>query len=102
SFFVYWGSKAATRGQWDRAGADLAKALEIGETDKRVAFALALVRLRQGDLKGYQRMCADWSERHGRKPEDQAWFRRVWLCALHPQALADWGVAVEAAERQVA
>jgi Flp pilus assembly protein TadD len=98
SFFVYWANNAAIAGRWDKVIADFAKALELDETDARVEFALALAQLRQADLVGYRRVCAHLLARYAANKEHGMLIHDVWICALHPDALADWSNAVRVAE----
>jgi tetratricopeptide (TPR) repeat protein len=127
SFWVNRGCTYADLGQWDKASADLLEATTCKEPDDAAWHSLALLRLREGDLEGYRKVCSAVLERFGEGADwysramlllrngDLDGFRRirsakldrfregaVWTCILSPNSGTDSGGIVAMAERAIA
>jgi tetratricopeptide (TPR) repeat protein len=86
-------------GAWDKADADLAKAIEIGSDDvPGVWHPLAVLHLRAHRTKEYRCLCEKLLASHGQK--EDSWV--VITCKLAPNAIADLSQPVHIAEKLVA
>jgi serine/threonine protein kinase/WD40 repeat protein/tetratricopeptide (TPR) repeat protein len=90
SFWVRRGWAYADMGQWDRASADFAKATQFKEPDEAAWYSRAMLHLRDGNLDGYRKICADMLQRFGAGA--------TWTCTLSPGSGADPDRIVSLAE----
>jgi serine/threonine protein kinase/WD40 repeat protein len=127
SFWVKRGWTYADIGQWEKASADFFEATRCKEPDDAAWYSLALLRLHDGDLDGYRKVCSEMLEQFG---EGADWYSRamlllldgdldgyrrvrseklerfgegtVWTCTLSPSSGTDPGRIVSLAERAIA
>ncbi len=79
----------ARRGQWEKAAADFAKAVELAPEDHWNWYRLAPVRLQIGDVEGYRRHCRQMLQRFGQTDDPKIARRTAQACQLAPDALED-------------
>jgi WD40 repeat protein/tetratricopeptide (TPR) repeat protein len=92
-------------GQWEKAAADYARALELKTTAKdleTIAYRLAVLRVNLGDTDGYRRTCAALLEQLKETKDSRAAYHLARICALGPGGLADYAPAVRLAQQGVA
>ena len=96
------GASYAELGQWKEAMADFAKAVELKKDDPLHRYRQALARLQLGDVEGYRNVCADMLEQFdpAAKTDSARW--AVWTCVLAADAVADWKVPLQLAEKAAA
>jgi tetratricopeptide (TPR) repeat protein len=90
----------AELGEWDKAGADFARAIELGEVGPQIWRHLALVQLARGDTDGHRKACSSLLQRfrpEGHGPHDLA--AVAWTCVLSPDGGPDPGNALALAEK---
>ncbi len=112
----YWqvrGHLHARQDQWDKAGADFARAVAENPDDWRTWAGSIHAQLKRGDLEGYRRACADMLE-HSREIRKElgmnaslSWLHGnanplVWQCVLAPGAVAKPDEVVQLAQNAVA
>jgi eukaryotic-like serine/threonine-protein kinase len=86
-------------GQWDKATADFAKAIDLGSDDVMgIWYPLAVLHLRAQHTKEYRTLC----ERLLKQPRQPEHHFVVIICKLAPNAVADLSQPVQIAEKQVA
>jgi tetratricopeptide (TPR) repeat protein len=93
----------AELGEWDKAGADFARAIELGGVSPQGWRYLALVQLARGDADGYRKACSSLLQRFhpgGHGPHDLA--AVAWACVLRPDGGPGLGDALALAEKAVA
>ncbi len=93
----YWarrGSAYADLGQWEKASADFVKAAQCKQPDAAAWYYRAMLCLRDGNLDGYRKICADMLQRFG-----QADIWTAWTCVLAPNSGADPAELGPAAEK---
>lgn len=92
----------AELGDSQEATADFAKAIEFETDDSIHRYRQALTCLHLGDVTAYRRICADMLSKFGleAKAESARW--TVWTCALANDAVVDWKVPLQLAEKAVA
>ena len=95
------GSAYAERGQWMEAAADFARASELNP-DPLHHYRQALVRVQRGDKVGYRQLCADMLARFGAATNADSAHWVVWTCVLGADAVADWKLPLQLAEKAVA
>jgi WD40 repeat protein/tetratricopeptide (TPR) repeat protein len=76
------GYSYAELGEWDKAGADYAKAIDLGSNNYWTWSLLALVRLKQGDEVGYRNVCTSALDRLGKSTNPFTWSTAAWLSVL--------------------
>jgi eukaryotic-like serine/threonine-protein kinase len=96
------GEAYAELGEWDKAEADFAKAVELHPEQPQLHYRRALARLALADTKRYRETCADMVMRFGHSPDLEAAYWIAWTCALAPDAVTDWQPVVQLAEKAVA
>jgi eukaryotic-like serine/threonine-protein kinase len=96
------GEACAQLKEWDKAGADFAKSVELVAQQPLPHYRHALARLALADTKHYRDVCADIVTRFGTSSDPNAVFWTVWTCVLAPDAVADWRPVVQLAEKAVA
>jgi tetratricopeptide (TPR) repeat protein len=89
-------------GQWDKATADFAKAIELKQSDPLPWYCQALACLQRGDVEGYRKLCADMLGQFGSAAKTDTAHPAVWTCVLAADAVADWKVPLQLAEKDVA
>lgn len=99
-----WGCRGqvyAELGQWDKAVADFAKAMEL-TNQVQVRYRHALAQLGAGDVAGYRSACSRLLDQYGEltNPNDGYWI--AWTCALAPGAVTDFARLLQFAEKAVA
>jgi tetratricopeptide (TPR) repeat protein len=92
----------AELGHAQEATADFAKAVEFEKDDPFHRYRQALSCLQLGDVTGYRNICKDMLDKFGldAKAESARW--TVWTCVLAGDAVADWKVPLQLAEKAVA
>jgi serine/threonine-protein kinase len=95
------GNARVALGQWDRARADFARALEIDPENADISFRIALLHLRAGNTEGYRTLCADLLRRFAETQDSDTANTVAWTCTLAP-GVADFVPVVRLAERAVA
>jgi tetratricopeptide (TPR) repeat protein len=93
----------AELGAWDKAGADFARAIELGEVGPQVWRYLALVQLARGDTDGHRKACSSLLQRF--RPEGHGLHDLAavtWTCVLSPDGGPGLGDALALAEKAVA
>jgi WD40 repeat protein/tetratricopeptide (TPR) repeat protein len=91
--WVLWynrGSAQASLGQWDKAAADFAASAQRKPAPAHALFLLGVVRLQQGDDKGYRQACADLLDQFGKTGDAGEANTVAWACAVTPDAVADY------------
>jgi serine/threonine protein kinase/WD40 repeat protein len=88
-------------GHWGLAEAGLVRAVAKGVDDPLVWHRHLLLRLRAGDLAGYQAGCSSLISRFGRDERPGFVEPVAWACALGPDALEDWIPMIRAVEAAV-
>jgi tetratricopeptide (TPR) repeat protein len=101
----YWSHRAeayAETGHWKEATADFAKAIDLKKDDPFYRYRQALACLQAGDVSHYRKLCAEMVEQFGpvAKADSAHWV--VWTCALSADAVADWTLPLQLAEKAVA
>jgi tetratricopeptide (TPR) repeat protein len=93
------GNTYAELGQWKEAMADFSKAVELsnGESDSR--YLLALAHLRVADVVGYRKLCTEMLEQFDLAAKTDSAHWALWTCALAADAVADWKVPQQLAEK---
>ncbi|MCO6457234.1 MAG: protein kinase [Pirellulaceae bacterium] len=89
---------------WDQAAADWQWAAERVTTDADLLglkYRLALLRLREQDLAGYQALCQELLSEHGATGDSRLANTVAWTCCLGPSAVDDPHRVVVVAERAV-
>jgi tetratricopeptide (TPR) repeat protein len=92
----------AQLGQWAKANADLAKAVESAPERANLHYRHALTQLALADAEGYRKTCADLLARFGKSADLDTASRVTWTCVLAPDAVTDWSLIVRLAEKCVA
>jgi serine/threonine protein kinase/Tfp pilus assembly protein PilF len=96
------GEAYAELGEWDKAEADFAKAVELAPEQAQLHYRCALARLALADTKRYHETCADMVVRFGHSPDLETAYWSAWTCALAPDAVTDWQPVVLLAEKSLA
>jgi tetratricopeptide (TPR) repeat protein len=96
------GGFLAELGQWEEASAAFLKGTQCKVPHGRAWYFRALLALRDGDLDGYRKVCADMLLRFSKADEPDTAFWLAWTCILAPGAVADEAQAVQLAEKAVA
>jgi WD40 repeat protein/tetratricopeptide (TPR) repeat protein len=102
---VLWGMRGNTYAelrQWEEAAADFAKAVELKSGDPRHHYRRALTLLRQREVTGYQKLCADMLGQVGLEGRSDPYSLAVMTCVVGPDAVSDWTVPLRLAEAAVA
>jgi tetratricopeptide (TPR) repeat protein len=84
------GQAWAELGQWAKASADLAKAIQLKVEGTKVWYQHALLLLHAGDIKGYRQVCARLLKRYGQEKDPDTANQVAWTCVLAPDAVADY------------
>jgi tetratricopeptide (TPR) repeat protein len=92
----------AEQDQWDRASEDLEKAARLPGARAWLTHAVALLRLRSGDRRGYRDACAELVKRLERAddPATAIWAARA--CVLAPNGMVDPTPVIRRLERMTA
>jgi serine/threonine protein kinase/WD40 repeat protein/tetratricopeptide (TPR) repeat protein len=88
--------------QWEKAAAIFEHATTLKPDDAHAWYFLALLELRRGDRAGYRKMCSGMLERFGQSTRGYSAHLTAWTCVLAPDAVADWTVPLNLAERAYA
>jgi WD40 repeat protein/Flp pilus assembly protein TadD len=96
------GHAHAGLGDWPRAAADYARAIDLGANEDRVWRKYALVQLARGDTEGYRNTCATLLRLFARTTDPEVANNVAWTCVLTPQAVTDPTRPVRLAEKAVA
>jgi serine/threonine protein kinase/WD40 repeat protein/tetratricopeptide (TPR) repeat protein len=84
------------------AAARYAEAIEAGRFTPTSGLALAILRLETGDEEGYRALCEKLLNQFGGDLPPEVCNTISWTCAIGKNAVADYGAAIELAERSVA
>jgi tetratricopeptide (TPR) repeat protein len=85
-------------GEWDKAAAALAKAIDLGSDDVQgIWYPLAVLHLRAQRMSEYRSLCKRLLDQFGQKKELYV----VITCKLAPNAVADLSRSVQIAEKLV-
>ena len=79
--WVQRGWAYADLGQWEKASADFAKATECKQPSADAWYSQAMLCLRDGNLDGYRKICADMLQRFGKGDDPDAGSGAAWTCA---------------------
>jgi serine/threonine protein kinase/tetratricopeptide (TPR) repeat protein len=90
------------RKQWGQAAADLTRIVELNPNDHYRWFLCAQMHLLADDTDGYRKLCTKMQKRFGRTKARQEAGWLINVCALGPEATADFGPIVMLAEWDVA
>jgi WD40 repeat protein/serine/threonine protein kinase/tetratricopeptide (TPR) repeat protein len=92
------GGAYAAAGQWDKAAADLERAVQLKPEGVMLHYWLGLARIGAGDLDGYRSACAAVLRRFGQtdKPDVAHW--AAWTAVLAPDGVKEWDRLVQLAE----
>jgi tetratricopeptide (TPR) repeat protein len=71
-------------GRWDRAAADAKKAMDLGTTEPKAPYWLAMARLQSGDREDYRRVCLETLEAADPAADADAANKAVWACVVVP------------------
>jgi tetratricopeptide (TPR) repeat protein len=96
------GNTYAELRQWEEAAADFAKAVELKSGDPRHHYRRALTLLRQREVTGYQKLCADMLGQVGLYGKSDTFSLAVMTCVVGPDAVSDWTVPMQLAKAAVA
>ena len=88
----------AELGQWEKAAADFAMAVEQQKHEPTHSYRLALTFLQRGDVTAYRKLCADMIGRFDSMAKTDPTHLAVWTCVLAPDAVADWDVPLQLAK----
>ena len=97
-----WSSRGeayAELGEWNKAEADFAKAVELAPEQVHLHYRRALAGLALVDTNRYHETCADMVIDFGHSPDLEAAYWSAWTCALAPDAVTDWQPVVRLAEK---
>lgn len=100
--FAARASAYAEREQWQEAAADFAKAAELKADHSFHKYCEALIRIQVGDIAAYRRICDEMLERFAQETNIDSVQWTVWTCVLDADALDDWNVPRQLAEKAVA
>jgi tetratricopeptide (TPR) repeat protein len=95
------GSAYAEQDQWEEAGADFARAVELNESEPLYLYREALVRLQLGDVADYRQICTAALARLDPTRNDAIHWP-VWTCVLSADAVADWNEPLRLAGKATA
>jgi tetratricopeptide (TPR) repeat protein len=101
ALYLRRGIAAMEGGNYRRAAADYAKAMELGRQLPEIGYHHALLLLLAQNLDGYRRSCTDLLARYGNTGDPFEAMVVAWSCGLAPGAVADPLVPVRLAERAV-
>jgi len=101
SFLQRLADEYAGRGQWRKAATTYTKACEGGACPFFFWESQALVYLKAGDQRAYQRLCAGLDEGVRELPYPAVAYAAAWVCALAPGAVSDYRRPVALAEEAV-
>ncbi len=102
---LFWadrGCACADLGQWDKASADFIKGTECKKPHPWAWCPSAMLCLRDGNLDGYRKICADVLQRFGKGDDVYAGADAAWVCFLGPTAGVDAAQLVLLAEKALA
>lgn len=86
--------------EWQKAAEDLALGLRSVNGTESIWYEFALLRLQLGQKASYQKACADMLYRYGNKAAAAEIL--TWAFVLGPDAVTDWQVVLELAEKSFA
>jgi WD40 repeat protein/serine/threonine protein kinase/tetratricopeptide (TPR) repeat protein len=92
------GRAYAELGQWEQAGADLARAIEQDAGAPGPRIGLTLVHLARGDTDGYRRACTRLLGDFGQRDDALVTDEVAWTCTLVEGAVADREAVVRCAQ----
>jgi eukaryotic-like serine/threonine-protein kinase len=95
------GNAHAELDRWEEATADFAKTVELKSVDPRDHYRRALTLLREGNVAGYRKLCADMLGQNDLVKTNPA-LLAVMTCAIGPNAVDDWSEPLRLAEEIVA
>jgi Tfp pilus assembly protein PilF len=101
-FLALRGRTYAELGQWQKATAELDEAMKCKQPHPEAWYLRALLYLRDGNLDGYRRICADMLQRFGKTDDADKADTLAWTCIWAPNAVADAAQPVHLAEKAVA
>jgi Flp pilus assembly protein TadD len=102
SFLIQLGEDYARRGAWKQSASAIALARERGQTPIDITHAHALLCLKTGDPSGYRQVCARFLEKAAPTPPANTANVLAWICAIGPDAVADYRQPIAFAELAVA
>jgi tetratricopeptide (TPR) repeat protein len=88
----------AALGQWEKAAADLERAVEQTPEGVMLHYWLSLARVGTGDMAGYRRACAAMVDRFGQTDKADVAHWAAWTSVLAPNGVKDWDRLVKLAE----
>jgi tetratricopeptide (TPR) repeat protein len=88
-FWLERGRAYAELGHWEKASADFVKATECNAPRAIAWYYGAMLCLRDGDLDGYRKVCADMVRRFGKTDDLHSVSWLAWTGVLAPDAVAD-------------
>ncbi len=100
-FLVQLADECAGRGQWERAAKAYTQASERGPCPLPSRHRHALVCLKTGDRPAYHKLCARLIGEMGAETSLDIANSVAWICALGPNAVADYTRPLDLAERAV-
>jgi tetratricopeptide (TPR) repeat protein len=100
-FLLRLAEERAGQGRWEQAASALATAGQRGPLPLAGWYCHALACLKTGDQPAYRRVCAALLEKAGAKPAPGLANDLAWVCALGPDALADYARPLALAELAV-
>lgn len=92
----------AELGRWVQATSDFEKAAERYPDNPLLQYRLALTNIQLADVAGYRKICAKMLEKFAPVANGDSAQWTVWTCVLGADALADWTVPLQLAEKAVA
>jgi tetratricopeptide (TPR) repeat protein len=101
NFLLRLAEEHAGQGRWEQAASALATAGRRGPLPLAGWYCHALGCLKTGDQPAYRRICAALLEKAGPKPAPALANDLAWVCALGPDALADYARPLALAELAV-
>ena len=101
SFLLQLSEDYAQEGEWKKSAASMALARERGDTSIGTAQSHALLCLKADDLAGYRQVCAGIVAKAAPMPSVGAANTLAWVCAIGPDAVADYTKPVASGELAV-
>jgi len=101
-YFTRRGNAYAKQEEWELAGTDFARAVELGTDGQFALYCHALLLLRKGDTRGYREFCARLMDAHGDAQDVRTANGIAWACALAPGSVEEYAPVLRLSEQAVA
>jgi WD40 repeat protein/tetratricopeptide (TPR) repeat protein len=102
NFLIRLAEEYAQHGAWTKSAAAIALARERGQTTIEITHAHSLLCLKTGDQHAYREVCTRFLDAAESTPPANRANSLAWLCAIGPDAVADYAQPIALAELAVA